>query len=466
MKRNYLKQILAFTGFMFSITYYGQTSVVETPAAFVSYQPICTYPTTGEDMEFVLERRASVKRIMDSDQRSCPTQFNVVYTSGFNAFPQAQAAYQYAVDIWASIIDTDIPINIEANFEPASATNLGSAFSPARFYGTDSPSPGDPVYASALAESIRGQEISYFNPNTSNFSSLDIISNFNSNRSDWFFGIPGDGTSIQPGQVDFITVVLHEIGHGLGIFGHGRQVGTGIGSISTSPFIVIPELGGDGNEAPHIWDTFIQGFDSDVGDFVDVLSVPDPSEKLFDLFTSTTLRTTSPTAISVNNGPGIIPFSPPPIYSPATFNGGSSYSHLDTNTYTGTENGLMVHSLPSFTIIHDPGPVILGFMIDMGWKLCPGVILNNNDFTLEDVNISPNPFKGQITIDLPNSLANESFKISIVDINGRVVAENESTAIGGEIIVSELDNLRPALYFMTFRSQNSDISFTKKIIKN
>lgn len=47
---------------------------------------------------------------------------NVTY-NGFT--PEAQTAFQYAVDIWADLIKADVPIDVVANFTPLET--LGSA---------------------------------------------------------------------------------------------------------------------------------------------------------------------------------------------------------------------------------------------------------------------------------------------------------------------------------------------------
>src|ERR1019366_2100570 len=46
----------------------------------------------------------------------------VTYGSGFAAFPAAQAAFQYAVDIWKTQVTSPVPITIQADF----SSNLGS----------------------------------------------------------------------------------------------------------------------------------------------------------------------------------------------------------------------------------------------------------------------------------------------------------------------------------------------------
>jgi hypothetical protein len=60
------------------------------------------------------------------------------------------------------------------------------------------------------------------------------------------------------------------------------------------------------------------------------------------------------------------------IYAPSTWAQGSSYSHLDNDTFRSTVNRLMVYSTPSGQASHDPGPVTKGIFKDLGWSLTSG----------------------------------------------------------------------------------------------
>ena len=60
---------------------------------------------------------------------------------------------------------------------------------------------------------------------------------------------------------------------------------------------------------------------------------------------------------------------------------------------------------------------------------------------------------------------NQEFDISMVDINGRIVLNTNSTVVNGEITISNLSNLKNAFYFLNIKSKSSDLSITKKIIK-
>src|SRR5581483_697435 len=143
--------------------------------------------------------------------------FQVAYDAGFQANPSAMAAFQAAVDIWALKIKSAVPIRIAASFadlgySPGSYT-LGMA-GPALLIADFPHQPNTAVYYPlALANAIAGAQ-QY--PSTS--CSCDIAAQFNNNSNvtpTWYFGTDGN-----PGpKNDFESVVLHELGHGLGFFG-------------------------------------------------------------------------------------------------------------------------------------------------------------------------------------------------------------------------------------------------------
>jgi hypothetical protein len=101
-----------------------------------------------------------------------------------------------------------VPIYIQANWRSQGQNILGSA-GPARYYTDFKNIPHENrYYPSVVAEKITGKEIT-------GSTSPDIVATFNKDM-DWYFETDGE-TPTQ--QYDFVTVVLHEITHGLGFTG-------------------------------------------------------------------------------------------------------------------------------------------------------------------------------------------------------------------------------------------------------
>src|SRR5262249_28102061 len=129
--------------------------------------------------------------------------------SGFSA--QAQNAFQAAVNIWQTEVQSNVTIVVNAQW-----TNLNS-INP-NILGQAGPSeigfnfPGAPLsntwYPVALANKLAGTDL--------DVATEDIDAQFNSGFANWYFGTDGHPGS---NQIDFMSVVMHELGHGLGFLG-------------------------------------------------------------------------------------------------------------------------------------------------------------------------------------------------------------------------------------------------------
>jgi hypothetical protein len=255
---------------------------------------------------------------------------NVTYT-GFT--PEAQTAFQYAVDIWASLLTSGQTIEIDAQFTALGAGILGSAgpdmvhkdFAGAPLAGT--------WYPSALADKLNGADLNPGSP--------DIGANF-SNTFGFYFGTDGNPGV---GEYDFVSVVLHEIGHGLGFLSlTGVNLGLGYNEFMGFPFV---------------YDSFVEN-----GAGAGILSFTNGTFNLALVLTSNDLFFDGPSAVAANFGPR------PPIYAPSSWNAGSSISHLNEVAYpAGDPNSLMTPAIGPEEAIHSPGVVALGILEDIGWDL-------------------------------------------------------------------------------------------------
>ncbi len=264
---------------------------------------------------------------------SIPATIDVTYT-GFSA--PAQTAFQYAVDLWKGWVSSPVVIKVAATWTPLGQGVLGSA-------GPDSLAanmPGLPAgswYPVALANAITGVDQDPANP--------DIDANFSSAEPDWYFGTDGNPG---PGQIDFVSVVLHELGHGLGFYGLA-DVQSGLGTW------------GNGG-LPGIYDRFTTSGSTAVTSFAN------GSVALASALQGKVVRFTGPAAVAAGGGTG------PRLYAPAGWQEGSSYSHLDEATYpAGNPNSLMTPAIGADETIHDPGPLTRAMFTDMGWPSIPSI---------------------------------------------------------------------------------------------
>lgn len=268
------------------------------------------------------------------------TKFEVTY-QGFPA--DAEAAFQQAVDIWSSLIETEVPIRILATWQviqdqSGSTTSVLGGANPGTYIRDfDGAQRALTWYPVALAEKMAKKE---FNATTS----ADIFAQFNSAYPGWYFGT--DGVP-QPGKTDFVTVVLHEIGHGLGITkGYDVVDNNGVISSFFSPLHVIYDHFLENNTEANLVKTIVP-----------------PSTALKAQLTSGALFFRSPQLEKIQGGADNRAW----VFAPDPFQGGSSIAHLDETNYNGSVNALMTPQIGTAEVHHNPGPVILKMMADMGW---------------------------------------------------------------------------------------------------
>jgi hypothetical protein len=274
----------------------------------------------------------------------------VTYSSNFPN--NARNAFEFAVAIWERTISSPVTIRVSANWEDLSMPSAGSgpvdsrilgAASPATFFRNDlfPRARASAWYPIALAEKIAGRDL---NPTNQ----PDIVASFNRRVTNWFFGTGGNPA---PNQLDFVSVILHEIGHGLGFSAYLDVAQNGNGQISINGF----------NNVPSIYATFIA---NEAGSFLtDTTAFRRPSRQLGRELVSDALYFESSFAKSRNNNRRI------KLYAPTTFEDGSSISHLDNTTYRNSPDALMTPFSNNGESIQDPGNITKNMFAEMGWVL-------------------------------------------------------------------------------------------------
>ncbi len=246
---------------------------------------------------------------------------------------EAKTAIEAATSIWSRILWSQVPITISFCWSDLSDPNvLGySGGQPAHRDFEGAPKTGV-WYQGALANSLNSNDL---DPST-----YDDYITFNSKFS-WYYGTDGNTPD---GKHDLVTVALHEIGHGLNFSG------------SANYLLFFGSWGIDGY--PAIYDTFM--VDSTGKKLIEYRT---PSLKLGSLLTSKKLWFNGKYAKKANGGNLV------KMYAPRTWQSGSSYSHVDYSTFTGTSNSLMVYAISDGSSQHNVGNVIRGILQDMGWTI-------------------------------------------------------------------------------------------------
>ncbi|GAB3430951.1 peptidase [Massilia solisilvae] len=131
---------------------------------------------------------------------------------------QRLIAFQRAADIWGATLNSNVPIRVDASFVPLSCTAnsavLGSAGANEIWSDFDNAPKAKTWYPSALASKLQGSDVT--TPDQPH-----IVARFNSRLGLFDDCMPGSGFYLgldnQFGnQIDLVTVLLHELGHGLG----------------------------------------------------------------------------------------------------------------------------------------------------------------------------------------------------------------------------------------------------------
>ena len=249
----------------------------------------------------------------------------------------AQTAFRYAADIWETLISSPVTIVIEACWADMPSGILGGGGSETYyrdFTGAPVPSTWYPV---SLANAIYGADLDPTDPD------INIVYNKDyQDTGEWYFGTDGNPGG---GQIDFASVVLHEIAHGLGFSGSMR-VSSGLGSWGLD------------SGYPFGYDRYAE--DGSGVSLLNTAVYPNPSAALATALTSNNVWFDAPNARAANAGTRV------KLYAPSTWIQGSSYSHLD-EIFNGTVNALMTYSIGPGESIHDPGPVGMGILHDVGW---------------------------------------------------------------------------------------------------
>jgi hypothetical protein len=264
----------------------------------------------------------------------------------------------------------------------------------------------------------------------------------------WYFGTNGKTSGT---QYDFVTAVLHEIGHGLGISGFFITE-NGVAKYSNS------------SNSPSVYDYFV--FNSNQQRIADQSLFPSPSAELTKQLTSNSLVFNYST--ETNETPVTS------IYAPTTWTNGISIYHLKKNNFSkGSSNELMNAHAYKGEAIHNPGENTLLVLSELGWSVNSSAIeavvstsIEPETISDENVNIYPNPFSGNLTFECGNISNQSSVDIIITDMTGKTVYRETMNDIKyNPKLKVDLSSIKPGIYLASLTDSNYK-TITKRIIKN
>ncbi len=341
----------------------------------------------------------SAKSAVVSRSKEKTAIFEITFGPGAIENPEVMAAYQFAVDIWATEIVSEVPIRIFADYTPIGAGFIGGARS-AYFVSNFPNSPvADRRYPAALANALSG---SILNPDER----FEILINLSSTAG---FYLGTDGNTPSP-QFDFVTTALHEIGHGLGFdFGNAFS-----GSNGEGRFI---------GDLPRVTDDFLYSNGTKLSD------VASPSIMLGEFFTSNDLFFNGKYAKAALGN------TLPKLYAPAEYVRGSSVGHWDSDTFPfGNPNSLMNHSGNPGESIFDIGDITRGFLKDIGWEL--------NDSSVFPIMVKDGDFGKEID---KGSVLETAITVSNVSGEEFILNTTFNNAINGALVLDTVEPVKLAV---------------------
>ena len=255
-------------------------------------------------------------------------------------------AFTYAANIWAQCLFSNVTIEVDAQMNPlfcnAGGAVLGSAGATTVHRDYTGAPKAATWYCQALANSLHGADLA---PGTADLSAQfnSDIDNNNAclNGINWYYGLDAN----PPGaDIDFVTVVLHEIGHGIGFQTFQNSAGVWLGGFPDAYGCLMYH---DGNAPPD--------YPSMSNAQRGACNIGDP-ELVWDGACAITFGGNIPLTSGVLNGR-------PRLHGPNPYQGGSSLSHWSSALFP---NQLMepFYAGPDHTMDLD-----LQLLKDTGWIL-------------------------------------------------------------------------------------------------
>lgn len=297
-------------------------------------------------------------------------QFDSTYTAPSNV----QAVVLAAAARWDEALATTSsgPVVIAVQWRALGPGVLGSA-GPNGLY-TSGHLPSSSFYPVGLVNTRLNQDL--------NGASPEVLVNLSSTPN-WYISTSGS----PGGQLDLYSVVLHEIGHGLGFIGSADD-GGGSPALNSTPF-VFDEL------------------------------VRHNGQPLLGLSNRNDLLESGPLHIHTSSA------WTEKVFAPASWQEGSSFSHFDeSDNPPGTPGSLMTPSIGSGQVERHLDGSVLGVMAGIGWPMRVGAI------TPQLTSVTPGNGLVSATWDLPMGA------VGLAPDGFRVEAWRNGTVLDGSVAVS------------------------------
>lgn len=293
--------------------------------------------------------------------KSASFKYQIDYSTDF-PYGEIRNALEKAMEIWSYILSSAQPIRIY--IKKADLSDNIFASTKTNFYNFPEGTNIQGVrlgfhYPMTLAKSLANSDLNAGFAGDERYDMIITVNNKILSSNGFSFNLDGEPIS---GKLDFITIIMHEIGHGLGITGSMKYNSTtNEGSYSYCQILAQKDMC-----FPTIFDNFAieghQGQDDDR--LINNTSYPNPSGVLGRALISDSLYFDGAKSKSAAQN------AFPKLYAPTTWQQGSSFVHLDEKKYCkGNSNSLMTYRIDLAEVIHSPGEICLAMLADIGWTI-------------------------------------------------------------------------------------------------
>ena len=328
MRARYLLLIAALFGGVFVAPAYALPSEVKSVDA-----PWLYFYADQSGAPQVAKR--AIPRTFSQEKALTKSSFKVDFTTTPDIY---RPAINAAVDVWAENFASQVPVKVQILWERQANAGTLAAASPGKLHSNFKNIPDkDLWYASALADAIAGEDIEPAIP--------EVTIRINStNGSMLYLGTDGNCPST---KYDLESMILHEMGHGLGFLSNADyDTLYGYGSI----------------QQPTPFDAYAQ-----LSDGRRLMDLDSPSLALGTALTEP-LVWSGVNGVRANNG------IKPKLYTPKVYEGGSSVSHLDETTFADSaRDAVMSPNLKLGEVFHLPGPLLIAMFEDLLAKPAAGI---------------------------------------------------------------------------------------------
>lgn len=336
----------------------------------------------------------------------------------FQVPDSVQKVVQAAFEVWNKILISPVPIHIHVHWESLSAGTLATAGSE-RVYKNFKNAPfRDVWYPSALADALSGESV--------NGDNSDIVLRINRDAS-WNLNYNGPQNFR---YYDMLTVVIHEIAHGIGFMSSFELSGTTRvkWGIQNLPFIYdryIVDVGGNG--------------------LVNNRFYTNDSEEL--------LQEVTGNNIFFQIDSGAYQQRKPRLHTERPFAPGASLSHVANNQIFQIDgrDRLMLPTISLGARYNYPGNGILAMLFQIGWALNFYEFEREYGYSTGSFSLFPNPGTDKVHLRVSNFNPDAAMHYYLLDATGRILNSRQVSTEETEISLKELPAGR---YFLRVGEQS------------